>query len=474
MQALGQLDPEQKKTSDTIMAMFELAKKLKIRSATKLLQAARGKIDGASGKLAKAALEGVTSRQTMAPGARSTGKSAAEDMGKIFQSDLIDFSSNARSSDNKKKYALVVEDVFTREINTKAIDDKKPATVNKAFQDIVDIPDGPIKVTTDKGGEFSNLEAAMPDGKLIHVAKQANDKNAIAVIDVGIQQIKKDIAADIADEGGRWDSKLEGVTNAYNDRPHSATVVAPGEVSENKVAQFKLLQKNAANFVVNRSQTIAKQTQLREAGAFRVSEPNARSFNPQWSDKAFNLKHVKGDQVTNTSNKSFLLKHTQAVPKGSTEPLGRMTDPTLSRKARYQERANDVVEFLAERGSQMSLIEFEKAIRRNEAEGLIKVLRRNSMTIRSFIRIYPELFIVRNGTIKLRTQAAEPEPVAEPAPPPPPPPARRRITLVGGDDPQVQRNFAEALRQQGRLEEEAARRARARARVAGIREAYPG
>ena len=111
----------------------------------------------------------------MRPPARSTGKSAAEDMGRIFQSDLIDFSSNARSSDGKKKYALVVEDVFTREINTKAIDDKKPATVNQAFKDIVDIPDGPIKVTTDKGGEFSNLEAALPDGKLIHVAKQAND-----------------------------------------------------------------------------------------------------------------------------------------------------------------------------------------------------------------------------------------------------------------------------------------------------------
>jgi hypothetical protein len=313
----------------------------------------------------------------------------------------------------------------------------------------------------------------MPDGKLIHVAKQANDKNAIAVIDVGIQQIKKDIAADIADEGGRWDSKLEGVTNAYNDRPHSATVVAPGEVSENKVAQFKLLQKNAANFVVNRSQTIAKQTQLREAGAFRVSEPNARSFNPQWSDKAFNLKHVKGDQVTNTSNKSFLLKHTQAVPKGSTEPLGRMTDPTLSRKARYQERANDVVEFLAERGSQMSLIEFEKAIRRNEAEGLIKVLRRNSMTIRSFIRIFPELFIVRNAIVRLRTQAADPPPdppPAQPAPPPPPPPPAPPRPMIGPID--WDRRLQISLQQ--RRDEEEARKAKARARVAYIRQAYPG
>ena len=140
MEGLAALAPDQQVTSEIILALFKLAGELRIRSAAKLLQAARGKIPGATGKLAAAALEGVTSRQTMAPGPRSTGKSSAEDMERNFQSDLIDFSSNARSSDGKKKYALVAEDVFTREINTKAIDDKKPATVNQSFQDIVDIP----------------------------------------------------------------------------------------------------------------------------------------------------------------------------------------------------------------------------------------------------------------------------------------------------------------------------------------------
>ena len=98
MEALNQLAPDQRATSDIILALFKLATDLKIRSAAKLLQAARGKVAGATGKLAKAALDGVTSRQTMAPGPRSAGKSAAEGMDTIFQSDLIDFSSNARSS----------------------------------------------------------------------------------------------------------------------------------------------------------------------------------------------------------------------------------------------------------------------------------------------------------------------------------------------------------------------------------------
>jgi hypothetical protein len=157
---------------------------------------------------------------------------------------------------------------------------------------------------------------------IVHVAKEPSDKNAIAVIDRTIQTIKKDIASDIIDEGGRWDQKVGGVTTAFNSRPHSQTVVSPNAVATNEVAQFKLLQKNASNFVVNRSQTIAKQTQLREAGAFRVSEPNARSFNPQWSDKAFNLKSVKGDQVTNTSNKSFLLNTHTGSPKGFDRATG--------------------------------------------------------------------------------------------------------------------------------------------------------
>jgi hypothetical protein len=140
-----------------------------------------------------------------------------------------------------------------------------------------------------------------------------------------------------------------------------------------------------------------------------------------------------------------------------------------------------VVEMLANRGSQMTLVEFEKAIRGGDAENLIKLLRRNNITIRGFLKIFPELFIVRNGTVKLRTQAAapepeqavpEPEPAAPPPAPPPPPPARRRLTLVGDDAADTR--LTEALRLQGRLEEEEARKARARARVAGIREAYPG
>ena len=141
-----------------------------------------------------------------------------------------------------------------------------------------------------------------------------------------------------------------------------------------------------------------------------------------------------------------------------------MTDATIPKKARYQERANDVVDMLAGSGSQMTLVAFESGIRGGDAENLIKLLRRNSITIRGFLRIYPELFVVRNGVVKLKTQAAESAPEPAPPPPaaPPPPPAALDIRALLQVELQKQRDA------------EAARMARARARVGFIRQAYPG
>ena len=109
----------------------------------------------------------------------------------------------------------------------------------------------------------------------------------------------------------------------------------------------------------------------------------------------------------------------------------------------------------------MTLVAFESAIRGGGAENLIKLLRRNSITIRGFLRIYPELFVVRNGVVKLKTQAVAPEPPPAPPAPPAPPPALDIRALL-----QVE------LQKQG--DAEAARMARARARVGFIRQAYPG
>ena len=91
----------------TVIELKALSKELLIRSATKLLQAARGRrVPGATLRLATLALEDSVSKQVLAPAYRPTGKSAAEGPIERLQADLIDFSQNTRNA--KEKYALMI------------------------------------------------------------------------------------------------------------------------------------------------------------------------------------------------------------------------------------------------------------------------------------------------------------------------------------------------------------------------------
>ena len=102
-----------------------------------------------------------------------------------LQADLVDFMRG------RNKYGLVVTDVFTREVATKALPDKRAETVTQAAAKI--IPDlaqqeGDYVVTTDQGNEFRGLEGALPEG-VVHRQKDPSDRNATAVIDRAIQTL---------------------------------------------------------------------------------------------------------------------------------------------------------------------------------------------------------------------------------------------------------------------------------------------
>ena len=165
---------------DKVQALPDLAKKLKIRSPAKLLAAARGKIPGATLQLAKAALEFETGKQVLAPRYRSTGMSAAEGPNERLQADLIDFSQNTKT---KQRYALMVQDVYTREVRAQALSSKRPEEVNQAAQELIpQLVDGKqnFSITSDLGKESSALEQAIPE-QAVHRMKQG--KNDISVLD---------------------------------------------------------------------------------------------------------------------------------------------------------------------------------------------------------------------------------------------------------------------------------------------------
>ena len=103
------------------------------------------------------------------------GKSAAEGPNDRLQADLVDFSQNTRGAN---KYGLVVTDVFTREVATEALPDKRAETVTRAAAEIIPElveEEGDYVVTTDLGNEFRGLEAALPGGA-VHRQKDPTDR----------------------------------------------------------------------------------------------------------------------------------------------------------------------------------------------------------------------------------------------------------------------------------------------------------
>ena len=299
---------------EAIGLLEQLARDFNVRDPRKLFQIARREFPDRrdlTSAQAAAALRGDVARQILAPKPRSLGKSAAEGPNDRLQADLVDFSQNTRG---RNKYGLVVQP------------DKRAETVTRAAAEI--IPDlvqeeGNYVVTTDLGNEFQRLEAALPGGA-VHRQKDPSDRNATAVVDRAIQTLKKDLAGMVARRGGGWGEHVDEAAEAYNARPHQAVTVAPEDVETKPAATFRVYQDNADKFQHNKRLTEGRQRRLQEAGAFRAPTNAARSFQPQYGP-ARDLASFDSMVVRGTDGSETLLKHALPVPRGSAEPVARLT-----------------------------------------------------------------------------------------------------------------------------------------------------
>ena len=160
-----------------------------------------------------------------------------------------------------------MSDVFTREAVTKALPDKRAATVSAAAREIIPelVEDGTnYVVTTDQGNEFNGLEGALPE-QVVHRVKDPSDRNATAVVDRTIQTLKRDLAGKVARDGGAWADHVERATEAYNSRPHEAVHAAPKDVEKQPATTFRVYQDNAQKFKHNDTLTRSRQQRLQEA-----------------------------------------------------------------------------------------------------------------------------------------------------------------------------------------------------------------
>ena len=159
----------------------------------------------------------------------------------------------------------------------------------------------------------------------MHRQKDPSDRNATAaVVDRAIQTLKKDLAGMVARRGGGWGEHVDEAAEAYNGRPHQAVTVAPEDVETKPAATFRVFQDNAEKFQHNKRLTEGRQRRLQEAGAFRAPTNAARSFQPQYGP-ARDLASFDSMVVRGTDGSETLLKHALPVPRGSAEPVARLT-----------------------------------------------------------------------------------------------------------------------------------------------------
>ena len=150
------------------------------------------------------------------------------------------------------------------------------------------------------------------------------------------------------------------------------------------------------------------------------------------------------DVVRNRGEGTFLLKEVQAVAPGSANSAGRLTEKSIPRKLRLQERAAEVGEHIRAAGGRMEVTLLERQIRRGLL-GLMKIFRRNNITIRGFLRLYPERFITRRGYVTVKEAVDDPPAETPPAELP----LEERIRIA--DERQAARTAARAQTAKDRL-----------------------
>ena len=311
-------------------------------------------------------------------------------------------------------------------------------------------------LSTDQGPEFTRLDLPQQAAHRLKAGKQD-----LAVIDRGIQNLKKGLASKAAKNNKEWDANLPGVERAYNATPHSTTIVAPEDVELEPAAMFRSFQRNADNFIVNRAQSERRMGEIKETRTIRAPLPTqGRSFRPQYGD-ALKVKKVDSLYTETTTGRQVLTKEAQAVPADSVRrPAGQLTDPAYVKRQRLQPEANKLEEHLLQQpGNRMRLTDLERNLR-TSMPALARGLHQARTRLRPFLRMFPGIFRVEGGVV-----VAVNAPAAPPEPPPPP-----------REETREERNARlDALLAASREREERAQAARAetqRARLAALRGVY--
>ena len=348
---------------DTARQLDKLSKRLgRLLGATALWKEAKKRGIEVSKADVQAFVERISTKQVLASGPESAGKSAttsAAAEGSRWQADLVQyrFSADADSDDEDdtaKKYALVVINVFDRVMRGVAIANKESATVLAAFRKILNKVPGMRGgvLSTDGGTEWTNREfkKALDAYDIAHKVKGNGEVNSLAVLDRAIGLVRRDIKARMLEKPGRsWSDVLGKAIKAHNQTINSAMRDAPADVSKHEELQFMQISDNAKKYAHNNQLAKRRVAKAKDLGAFRrplKAKAFQRGFESKWGDKK-ELEEVQAGTLLKAPGEDKLIdvKAAQPVASGSDEKADRRVAPR-ARAGLKREKAQPIIDAL--------------------------------------------------------------------------------------------------------------------------------
>lgn len=376
--------------------------------AAKLFQEVRKRGIAVSRSQVNEFVRGRGERQVFAqPLPRAEGKTASEDVNARYMLDVVNF---------RGDLAVFLVNVFTRKAWAKTVVDKSAASVLAAARALIlRLEERPKVVSTDDGREYQTLGPWLQEQGIGHKTSVADtDKNALAVLDRAVQDVKARLARILASTGkGEEKQKLERALKGHNNSIHSTVHGAPNEVGKNEDIIFLNLVDNAQRFEHNAQLLDKRKAALEAQGAFRKPLPGVtkdkfrRGYEAKY-DKVQQVRDIKGSTVVATDGSTVDIKLIKPVPSSSGQP------PVISeenqRVQRKRDKLYDMMETIQEfiQGRTVSLRALAQHLGRqrfdlNGQQKTYKELLRSQGllgygALSSAIRLFPEMLqLVRDG-----------------------------------------------------------------------------
>ena len=309
-----------------------------------------------------------------------------------------------------------MQDVFSRKIWTRALVTKQPPEVQQAFKQIVDqVRDEggqlPNKLTTDKGGEFRDVEAYMNDMNRIYRIRTS--RRSLATLDSAIGALKKALARDLRKtQTDNWASRLAKVTNGQNNTPKSDYLNGgePNEVTTSLRMQNMLEEKNEKFTELNKKQIAERGKKLEEAGKYRTllnRSKFSRGWQPNWSDGLKTVASVDFDKVVDTAGQEQLTRNT--LPVESATDVGPARRIERGGNAEVERRQRTLLQRFVDRvqgeneGRRMTLAQISTLLDRIPGFKAAQILARINMKSRisSTLRLFPDLFEIQGNYVQI-------------------------------------------------------------------------